>query len=415
MTVGQRQHHDGRLLRSTAEEHGDVTTFQEVQGRINPDLTVGADVSSTHALQANGGMSFMGAMVGGNGFLVTPSQAIALGLGKVPCLESHIRPYLNGRDLLARARGLMAIDLFGLTEAEVRRRFPAVFQHLLVRVKPGRDINARDSIRRNWWLFSWPRPELRKALVGLRRYVVTIETAKHRPFMFVPSDVLPDHRLVCIATEDAYHLGILSSRIHVVWSLASGGRLEDRPIYNKTRCFDPFAFPAATPAQSATISNIAEELDAHRKICMSTHTHLSLTMLYNVFEKLRSGAVLSEAESDVHDAGQVSILRHLHDRLDEAVAAAYGWPVDLADGEIVARVVALNVQRRAEEAEGLVRWLRPEFQAPEETRRAATQPALGIEPTEAPGAIVWPRDDPARQFIGTPERVDPSQFAGGTQ
>jgi hypothetical protein len=96
---------------------------------------------------------------------------------------------------------------------------------------------------------------------------------------------------------------------------------------------------------------------------------------------------------------RVSIPGHLHDRLDEAVAAAYGWPADLPAVEVVARIVALNAERRVEEADGLVRWLRPEFQAPEEVRRAATQPALDIEPTEAPGAIVWPRDDPARQFI----------------
>jgi hypothetical protein len=151
--------------------------------------------------------------------------------------------------------------------------------------------------------------------------------------------------------------------------------------------------------QAAAIGAIAEELDAHRKARMATHAHLTLTMLYNTLERVRSGAVLTDAERDVHDAGQVSILRHLHDRLDEAVSAAYGWPADLPAVEVVARIVALNAERRVEEADGLVRWLRPEFQAPEEVRRAATQPALDIEPTEAPGAIVWPRDDPARQFI----------------
>ena len=45
-------------------------------------------------------------------------------------LEAHIRPYLNGRDLTQRSRGALVIDLFGLTEEELRRRFPAVWQHL---------------------------------------------------------------------------------------------------------------------------------------------------------------------------------------------------------------------------------------------------------------------------------------------
>lgn len=34
-----------------------------------------------------------------------------------------------------------------------------------------------------------------------------------------------------------------------------------------------------------------------------------------------------------------------HQRLDEAVAAAYGWPADLEDEEILARLLALNLER----------------------------------------------------------------------
>lgn len=48
-----------------------------------------------------------------------------------------------------------------------------------------------------------PRPELRVALSGLSRYVATVETSKHRLFMFQPATVLPDNMLVCIATPDA--------------------------------------------------------------------------------------------------------------------------------------------------------------------------------------------------------------------
>lgn len=132
---------------------------------------------------------------------------------------------------------------------------------------------------------------------------------------------------------------------------------------------------------------------------MAAHPHLTLTMLYNVLEKLRAAAVLTEAERDVHEAGQISILRHLHDRLDQAVAAAYGWPADLPAADIVARVVALKTERRAEEAAGLVRWLRPEFQAPEETTRIASQPALDLDEAATIAAIQWPRNDTAGQYI----------------
>jgi type II restriction/modification system DNA methylase subunit YeeA len=38
-------------------------------------------------------------------------------------------------------------------------------------------------------------------------------------------------------------------------------------------------------------------------------------------------------------------LDHAHRALDEAVSAAYGWPADLPDEEILARLFALNQER----------------------------------------------------------------------
>jgi len=139
-------------------------------------------------------------------------------------------------------------------------------------------------------------------------------------------------------------------------------------------------------------------LDAHRKARLAAHPQLTLTGLYNVLAAIRAGKPLSAAERDVHDAGQVSILRALHDRLDAVVAAAYGWPADLPDAAIVARVVALNAERVKEEAAGIIRWLRPELQAPEEIRRKAVQTEMAVAEATAPGAIPWPKDVPA-QFI----------------
>ncbi len=143
----------------------------------------------------------------------------------------------------------MVIDLFGLTEEQVRKTYPAIYQHLLQTVKPERDQNNRAVYRDNWWIFGEPRANLRPALAGLPRYIATVETAKHRVFQFLDGTTVPDNMLIAIASADAFHLGVLSSRIHVVWALAAGGLLEDRPRYNKTRCFDPFPFPAATEAR----------------------------------------------------------------------------------------------------------------------------------------------------------------------
>jgi len=367
--------------------------LSSVSGRINADLTIGADVKSARPLRANERLASPGVKLHGSGFIVSPSTARALGLGKSSGLERHIRPYLNGRDLLQRSRGEMVIDLFGLGESEARERFPSVYQHILTHVKPERDLNNRASYSRFWWIFGEPRQEMRPALSGLVRFIVTPVTAKHRIFAFVSGSILPDDALIAFAFDDAYVLGVLSSRTHAIWAAAAGGTLEDRPRYLKATCFDPFPFPAATAGQRAEIAAIGKELEALRKARLAAHPHLTLTGLYNVLAALRAGGPLTPAERDLHDAGHVSILRMLHDRLDAAVAAAYGWPADLPDAEIVARVVALNAERVTEEAAGTVRWLRPEFQALEAAPATRVQAEMDVG-AEAPlaAAPAWPKD-----------------------
>lgn len=268
----------------------------------------------------------------------------------------------------------MAVDLFGLDADGVRHRFPEIYQHLLTTVKSERDkqfakspTNDARVYARDWWLFGKPRQELRSALTSLKRYIATVETAKHRVFQFLNASILPDNMLVVIGSDDAFVMGVLSSRIHLEWTVSQGGTLEDRPRYTKSQCFDPFPFPAADDLQKQRIRAIAEELDAHRKRVLAEHPHLTLTGLYNVLERLRAGAApdaLDATERRIFDDGLVLILKELHDRLDAAVADAYGWPADLADDDILARLVALNKERTAEEARGLVRWLRPDYQIP---------------------------------------------------
>jgi hypothetical protein len=139
------------------------------------------------------------------------------------------------------------------------------------------------------------------------------------------------------------------------------------PRYSKSRCFDPFPFPAADDAQKQRIRAIAEDLDAHRKRVLAEHPHLTLTGLYNVLEKLRAGTApdaLAPDDRRIFDDGLVLILKEYHDELDIAVAAVYGWPADLSDNDILGRLVALNQERVQEEAAGQIRWLRPDYQIP---------------------------------------------------
>ena len=364
--------------------------FEEQYGLIHADLTVGVDVSRVMSLRANQALCSPGVKLHGAGFIVTPDQAESLGLGRVAGLEEHIRHYRNGRDITQVPRGVMVIDLFGLSDAEVRTRFPEVYQWVVERVKPGRDAksdSSKDSAgyARLWWLFGKPRQEIRKALGGLERYIATVETAKHRFFVFLDQSILPDNMLVNIALEDAFYLGVLSSRIHVVWALKAGGRLGvgNDPRYNKTRCFDPFPFPDCSDEQRARIRELGEALDAHRKARQALHPKLTLTAMYNVQARLRDGEELTNKERAINDQGLCTVLRQIHDDLDQAVFDAYGWPANLNDQEILAHLVALNETRAREEASGTVRWLRPDFQDPSGSREPDQVSLSGVETMDA--------------------------------
>ncbi|MGF9692925.1 DNA methyltransferase [Rhizobium sp. 0TCS1.26] len=373
MTVAQAGKHDGRLLEVTAEEgvetDSPVILFAEKAGRINSDLTVGVDVTAAVELAATRGITSAGMKLHGAGFLVDRNMLLKLGASTRKGLIERIRPFRNGRDLMASSRDLMIIDMFGLSAEEVRSHYPEVYQHLLTTVKPERDTNRDADIKRRWWLFGRTRDEIRPALENIDRYIVTVETAKHRVFQFLESAIIPDNKLFIIALFDAYSLGKLSSKFHVFWAMRSGSWLGvgNDSVYVKTRTFDPFPFPETSEAQKQKIGAIAEELDAHRKRVLEAHPHLTLTGLYNVLERLKAGArpdELNDKERRIFDDGLVLILKELHERLDLAVADAYGWPVDLPAEEVLANLVALNKERAKEEKRGKVRWLRPDYQIP---------------------------------------------------
>lgn len=431
MTVGVAGEQPGQLRQVTKEASNEDREAREVQlsqrnGKVFADLTIGADVASAQPLKANQDLSNRGVCLFGKGFVVTRGEAKSLGLGEVDGLDQHIRHYRNGRDLTQASRDVMVIDLFGLSVDEVRERYPSVYQWVLERVKPERDNNKREVRRRNWWLFGETNPKLRHQLAGLPRYIATVETTKHRLFTFLDEEILPDNMLVNIAVDNPVMLGVLSSRLHVAWALAAGGRLGmgNDARYNKTRCFETFPFPVLSDEQAGKIGALAERIDAHRKQQQMTYPSLTLTGIYNVLEKLRAGEELTDKEKTTNQQGLVSTLLEDHDKLDRAVFEAYGWQ-DLAEQllgrpgattplpsksdaqteaeeELLMRVVALNKQRAAEEAQGKVRWLRPSYQAPDATQVGAD---LATEQAEAPTAA-----SPAAKGKATFPKAVPEQL-----
>ena len=333
-----------------------------------------------------------------------------------------MKPFVIARDLTQRSRQAYVIDFFPRTLAQAREEYPSLLQWIMDRVKPERDLKPVEERRCNWWLFTRPIPRLRKAIASLSRYIVAPRTAKWATFQFVHPSTIPDTSVVAIVTDDSFVLGVLSSLVHRVWAWTSGGRLGvgNDPRYQHQRTFNPFPFPSATAAQSTGIRTLGEDLDAHRKRQQAAHDRLTLTGMYNVLEKLRTGEPLDPKERVIHEQGLVSILKQLHDELDLAVLEAYGWG-DLAplmavvdgnappatagaadreeavrslDEALLGRLVALNAERAAEKRRGLVRWLRPEFQKPE-SAAAAAQDEIDLVETLAEAPVVrrrpWPK------------------------
>ena len=391
MTVVSAGVHEGRRL--AVSDDGKALISAEERGYINPDLSIGVAAFASAALKANQDMCFMGVKLAGDGFRLTAVEREEfISAGANPKLLPSL---IAGNDITRRLQNRYVIDVFGYSEMKLKADQPALYQRLFNTVLPSRKELKRKTYRDNWWIFAEPRPAMRKAISGLPRVIATSEVSKHATFVFAdPIANQFDGSVIVFSTSDALHLGVLSSRAHIVWKLNLGGTLENRPRYQSYRCFDPFPFPDEVPEPlKARIRAEAEALDALRKQVLAAHDDLTLTGLYNVLEALKEGRALTDKERDIHDRGLVTLIRQHHDAIDSQVAEAYGWPADLSDEEILTRLVALNKTRAAEEAKGLIRWLRPEFQAPGTTAPQVNATLdLGDAPAPAPATIIpWPK------------------------
>ena len=180
---------------------------------------------------------------------------------------------------------------------------------------------------------------------------------------------------------------------HANWANQAGTRLGvgNDLTYNNPRCFDAFPFPDPLPDLRSSIGVLAERLDQHRKDAIARDERVTMTGMYNVVEKLRSGAALTPKERAIHEIAACGVLRDLHDELDNLVAEAYGWPWPMEKEEILERLVALHDERVEEEKRGLIRWLRPDYQIPRFAPKQ--QPAaLGLPEAEKKLEVVAPAE-----------------------
>jgi hypothetical protein len=428
MTVAERGDEDGVLAEVVSETELNTDTpkveLRTREGRIGSSLTIGTDMSSVTPLHANADIAQMGVKLHGGGFLLTPGDP----------LDDHanaavIRPLLNGRDIAQKSRKLKVIDAYGLSMDNLRGSYPKIYQRLLEAVKPERDQNTRTTYRLNWWIFGEPRRVWREVAYGLERYAATVRQGAHLYFVSLSADVLPESTIVAVGLSEPGSIAVLNSRTHSSYAFAKGGWLGigNDFRYFHDAVFSTFPFPAFAelpPALLARLDTLGERLDAFRKARLAAHDFLTMTGLYNVLERLReleNGAdvpPLDARERDIHEAGLVSVLKEIHDEIDRAVFEAYGWQdlipalvgkpgattpsphkspaQEAAEEDLLTRLVALNKARAAEEARGLVRWLRPDYQIPRLGSRIARPEPEQFEADIAIAAKAerpkWPAD-----------------------
>jgi type II restriction/modification system DNA methylase subunit YeeA len=275
-----------------------------------------------------------------------------------------LRPIWNGIDLTRRPQDRWVIDFGPSMAEESAAKYELPFQYVVENVRNIRAANREATRAKHWWRLGRPRPELRAAIVGLKRFIATPETAKHRYFVWMPVSLAPEHRLVVIVRSDDETFGILSSRIHIAWALAVGGTLEDRPVYNSTLCFETFPFPDGftlsiapcdfTNPHAGEIAKAAQELNALRENWLNPPEWADripeIVPGYpdRIVAKPGHEADLKKRTlTNLYNAKPAWLL-NAHRELDQAVAVSYGWQdytPDVPDDEILRRLLALNLAR----------------------------------------------------------------------
>ena len=338
---------------------------------IYADLTaktneVGFDLTYAKPLKANSGKSFMGTSKVGS-FEIPGDQARQwLGLPNPNNRPTSdvVRPWANGMDITRRYRDLWIIDFGASISEKEAALYEAPFEFILENVKPGRMNNNREVYRLNWWRHAEPRPAMREKLVPLERFIATPRVAKHRVFVWMHKSFLMDSATIAIARDDDTTFGILHSKHHELWALRMGTSLEDRPRYTPTTTFETFPFPEGLtpdiPAEqyagdpwAILIARAANRLNELRENWLNPPEWVKRVPEVVSGYPDRILPVDDRAAKELKKRTLTNLynekpawLVDAHKELDEAVAAAYGWPVDLSDDEILRRLLELNLMRQ---------------------------------------------------------------------
>ena len=344
-------------------------------GAINSNLTWSADTTTAKRLKQNKDLCVYGSQQKGS-FDIPFELALTFLHSPNPSGKPNsdvVRPALNAAQMAQRTEQPWVIDFGVDMTMEFASRFQEPFEYVKKVVFAERA--GRKEIRQVnfWWLHARPSPRYRAILEKHEDYVASPAVSKHRLFVWIPDFVLVDHACLVYANTSVSFFGVLHSRLHEVWALRLGTRLETRPRYTPTTCFETFPLPYPTAAQEAAIGAAAKELDDMRRGWLNPVEWTREEVLEfpgsvdgpwarfvhepdaRGIGTVRWPRLVARDESLAKELAKRTLtnlynqrpawLDFAHKKLDAAVCAAYGWPVDLTDEQILEKLLALNLER----------------------------------------------------------------------
>jgi hypothetical protein len=277
---------------------------------IGADLEpVGRVAGRPHRLAENDGVAFQGSNVLGLGFTMSADEAAAL-IAKDPRNADCLQPYVTGQDLNQRpdhsaSRWVINFRDWPLARSET---YPDLIELVRAKVKPERDKNNRANYRDSWWRYGEHRPGLYAAIAGLDHVLAIARVSSTVMPLRVPTGIVYSEKCVIVATDCFGDLAALSSAAHTAWVVRYSSTMRTDINYAPSDVFLTLPRPQPTPELAA----LGERLDSRRRDLMLGRAW-GLTTTYN--------AVHAPAVTDP----EVVELREIHEAIDHAVLAAYGW------------------------------------------------------------------------------------------
>jgi hypothetical protein len=306
-------------------------------------------------LARNGNMAFMGGKLVGAGLAVTIAERETLVAADAANAEV-LRPYLGGEDINTSPTGAFARYVIDFTAKtlEQARRWPMLLRIAEEKVRPARENDKRGTYKTYWWRPGESGGALYAALGTQSKCLVTARVTRHLMFSFQPTNQFFNEKVYAFAFDGFAQFAVLQSRLHSCWTWLLSSTMKTDLNYSASDCFETFPFPQPDPRTVfPDLEAVGERLYNARAAYM-VETNQGLTKTYNA---LKDPACADD---------RILALRRLHEEMDRAVLATYGWsevavppylPLTDADraaaqafeDEVIDRLYLLNAARAREE------------------------------------------------------------------